>query len=92
MVFGEEERTVVARYGGQGDKRINKALLDCQAIMNSDVLGALMEQVQDSERLCDAIRFLIVGGFMETVFLSDGTRALVPSREWLIDAKEQGAE
>lgn len=85
-------KVAVARYYGQKDRRINRALLDTQAIMNNDVMCALMEQVKDSEKVHDAIAFLIVGGFMEMVWLSDGTPALRPSREWLNNAKEQDAE
>ena len=85
-------KAAVARYYGQKDRRINRALLDTQAIMNNDVMSALMDQVQDVEKVCDAVRFLVVGGFMVPVRLYDGTVALVPSREWLIDVKEQDAE
>ena len=87
--FDKESTTTI--YHGQDDERINRALIDAKAILGSDTMRALMDQVRDEEPVRNAVTFLTVGGFMKAVCLSDGTLALVPSTEWLIDIKEQGA-
>ena len=87
-----DEEAMVSIYHGWDDERLDRALTDANAILDSDTMRALMDQVLDEEPVRNAVMFLMAGGFMKAARLYDGTVALVPSREWLIDVKEQDAE